>query len=447
MSTIFSDKDKELYEERNKLLHDADEILNNEARGAEDVGQALKMLERVKEIDDERDARVMLKESRAAVAPVGQRGIDKPVMTPDIKTLGQLMQMIYASTFKGRSFSSLVPFSDPEEPSTVPKTQENGWMETKDLVEAIGASGGYLVPTVQGTQLLAYEGTQNVVRQRATVIPMTSRSIQFPVLDQTGSTAGTPNWFGGMVAAWTEEAAQKDETQPSFRQKLLIAYKLACYTEASDEVLMDSIISLEALLASLFQQTIDWFEEEAFVNGTGAGQPLGVISPAALNAPTLVIAPVAASTPAAPVLAVADLTNMLMNFMGMSPVWMMSRRWFSVLMQLNGPAANPSYVFIPNAREGLPAFLFGYPVFFSEHMPLPGTTGSILLADWSKYLVGSRQATTIDASKHFQFRRDLTAWRAVHRVGGNPWLSAPLTYSDGTTQVSPFVTLGATVAT
>jgi regulation of enolase protein 1 (concanavalin A-like superfamily) len=29
----------------------------------------------------------------------------------------------------------------------------------------------------------------------------------------------------------------------------------------------------------------------------------------------------------------------------------------------------------------------------------------------------------------------------VHRVDGQPWLNAPLTYQDGTTQVSPFVTL------
>jgi len=442
MTTIFGDNTKALRDERAKLLNEAIEILQNEARTAEDVGKAKAMHDRVKEIENELDLQVKLQQAKAAVNELSaQQGHDKPAVG-DFKSLGHFMQAIFAATFKGRAIPQLTSFHDPEEPATTPKTQENGWLETKDLVEAIGASGGFLVPTVQGTSLLSYEGTQNVVRQRATVIPMTSRSIQFPVLDQTGSTAGTPNWFGGMCATWTEEAHSKAESQPSFRQKLLVAYKLACYTEASDELLSDSAISLEALLSSLFQQTIDWYEEEAFINGTGAGQPLGVVNVAALNAPTIVIAPVAANA-----IAVADFTNMLQAFMGMSPVWMMSRQWFSRLMQLNGPVGNPSYVFIPNAREGLPAYLFGYPVFFSEHMPLPGTIGSILLADWSKYLVGDRQATTIDASKHFRFQYDITAWRAVHRVGGNPWLSAPLTYSDGTTTVSPFVVLGATPAT
>jgi len=443
MTTIFGDNTKALRDERAKLLNEAIEILQNEARTGEDVEQAKRMHDRVKEIENELDLQVKLQQSKAAVNEwSAAQGNDKPANTGEFKTLGHFMQAIYAATFKGRAIPQLTSFHDPNEPSGSPKTEQNGWMETKDLVEAIGASGGYLVPTVQSNQLLMYEGTQNVVRQRATVIPMTSRSIQFPVLDQTGSTAGTPNWFGGMVAQWTEEAQAKTETQPSFRQKLLVAYKLAAYTEASDELLADSAVSLEALLSALFQQTIDWYEEEAFINGTGAGQPLGVVNAAALNAPTIVIAPQAANA-----IAVADFTNMLQAFMGMSPVWMMSRQWFSRLMQLNGPAGNPSYVFIPNAREGLPAFLFGYPVFFSEHMPLPGTVGSILLADWSKYLVGNRQATTIDASKHFRFQNDITAWRAVHRVGGNPWLSAPLTYSDGTTTVSPFVVLGATPAT
>jgi hypothetical protein len=43
---------------------------------------------------------------------------------------------------------------------------------------------------------------------------------------------------------------------------------------------------------------------------------------------------------------------------------------------------------------------------------------------------------------HYRFRYDLMAWRAVHRVDGQPWLSAPLTLADGAFQISPFVILG-----
>jgi HK97 family phage major capsid protein len=84
----------------------------------------------------------------------------------------------------------------------------------------------------------------------------------------------------------------------------------------------------------------------------------------------------------------------------------------------------------------------GYPIVWTEKLPALGTQGDILLANWPDYLVGDRQATTIDASMHYRFRYDLMAWRAVHRVDGQPWLSAPLTLADGAFQISPFVILG-----
>jgi hypothetical protein len=50
---------------------------------------------------------------------------------------------------------------------------------------------------------------------------------------------------------------------------------------------------------------------------------------------------------------------------------------------------------------------------------------------------------TIDTSSHERFQYDETSWRAVHRVDGQPWLNAPITLADGSTQISPFVILGA----
>ena len=81
-----------------------------------------------------------------------------------------------------------------------------------------------------------------------------------------------------------------------------------------------------------------------------------------------------------------------------NPVWMASRQALSNLMLLNGPAGNPSYVFMPSAREGMPAYLFGYPLIFSEHCPALGSEGDIGLYDFKKYLVGDRSATTIGTS-------------------------------------------------
>lgn len=102
--------------------------------------------------------------------------------------------------------------------------------------------------------------------------------------------------------------------------------------------------------------------------------------------------------------------------------WHMSRSLFSKLMQLNGPSGNPSYIFMPNGRDGAPATLFGFPISWSDKLPAWNAKGDVLLANWRYYLIGDRQATTIDSTNVERFRYDQTSWRAVHRVDGQPWL-------------------------
>ena len=314
-----------------------------------------------------------------------------------------------------------------------------GWAEGKEgkasMAEGTGATGGFLVPTEFRAELLGKDYELNVVRQRATIIPMRRRQLNIPVLDQTGTTAGQPHQFGGILSVWTPEAAEKDQNDPAFRQIQLTAHKLVCYTRSSDEMLEDSAISLEALLRGPmgFTGAINWNEDYAFLRGTGAGQPLGVINAGA----TISVPRVAANT-----IGVADIMTMLMRFQGSNPLWHITRSAMATLLQLNGPAANPGYIFIPNGRDGMPATLMGHPIEWTEKLPSMGTAGDILLSDWSYYLIGDRQQTTIASTNIERFRYDQTSWRAVHRVDGQPWLSAPWTLADGTAQISPFVILG-----
>lgn len=307
--------------------------------------------------------------------------------------------------------------------------------EQKQMVESVGASGGFLVPTEFQATLYGILGEQSIVRSRATIIRMMRRAIQIPVLDQTGTTAGVPHWFGGMQFYWAEEAAEKTLTEAEFRQIELVAHKLIGYTRASDELLDDSAISLSDFLSGPMGMAggIAWMEDYAFYNGTGAGQPLGVIpAPATINEPRA----------AAGAISFDDLADMMEDFLPTgNGMWTITQSAMSEIIQLNGPAGNPSYIWQPNARDGVPGYILGFPVVWSEKVPLIGTAGDVVLADWKYYLIGDRQATTIESTEYDYWRYDQTSWRAVHRVDGQPWLSAPLTYQDGTTQVSPFVIL------
>jgi HK97 family phage major capsid protein len=268
---------------------------------------------------------------------------------------------------------------------------------------------------------------------------MARRQINLPVLDQTGTTAGVPHWFGGMRFYWAEEASAKTETDANFRQVSLVAHKLIGYTRASDELVDDSAISLDAFLSGPlgFAGGVSWMEDYTFFQGSGAGQPLGVINAGA----TISIARIVQAG-----VTYTDLVNMFEAFLPSSNgAWFISQSVISNLMTMTDPASNYLWptMYAGGAAAGRPPTLLGMPVFFTEKLPRIGTAGDVLLADWRYYLLGDRQATTIESTKFDRWQYDQTSWRVVHRVDGQPWLSTPLTYSDGTTQVSPFVILGA----
>jgi len=308
--------------------------------------------------------------------------------------------------------------------------------ERKDLVEGVGASGGFLVPTEFYSQLMAVDAESAIVRPRATKIRMRRRQVDIPVLDQTTTTAGIPHWYGGMIFYWTEEATSKTETQPKFRKISLVAHKLTGYTEVSDELLDDSAISLSDFFNSSlgFAGGISWLEDYAFLRGTGAGPPQGVVTAGA----TITVPRGATTTP----VVYLDIVNMMESFLPSARgVWVMNQTVMSNLFQMTVGTSN---VWQPNMQAGVPGNLFGMPVIFTEKLPAVGTAGDVLLADFRYYLIGDRQATTIESTQFGTgWQYDLTSWRAVHRVDGQPWLSTSLTYQDGTVAVSPFVILGA----
>lgn len=327
---------------------------------------------------------------------------------------------------------------------TLPKSQrdprvvvfDEGPGARKDMAGSSLAGGGALIPQQFQEQLYALLNENSNVRAQATIIPMRRRQVLIPVLNQTTTTVGLPHWFGGLQFYWAEEGEEKTNSDVAFRQMALTAHKLVALTHTSDELLDDSAVSLEAFLQGPmgFAGGAAWMEEYAFIQGTGAGQPLGVIN---ANA-TISVARATAST-----VGYTDIVNMVESLLPSSKaIWMITQNAMSNIIQMNGPTGNASYVWLPTVQGGAPGTLFGYPVVWTDKQPSVGTAGDVLLVDWSKYLVGDRQASTVSSTPFGpRWTYDQTSWRLVHRVDGQPWLSAPFTYSDGSTQVSPFVKL------
>lgn len=327
------------------------------------------------------------------------------------------------------------------------------------LAEGSGQTGGYTVPPQFMNELLTIAAEDGFIEQKAKVIPMNSRTAQWPMLDITTAQAtGRTPYFGGIVADWQPEAASINESEPQFRLTDWTAWDLVLYAVSSNQLLADNGIGLDALLTSLFAQAITWYKEYAFLQGSGAGatMPLGV-----LNAPaTLAVTRLVANR-----FLMADAANMLARLQVRSwnnACWVVHQ---SVIPQLIlmvdggsaagafGTGASTSYpggnrlVWLPTGQATGPAgvklpqaFLNGLPLYVTEKLPQVGSRGSVMLVDWSHYVIGQRLDLQIDVSPHYLFRNNQLAWRVIARCDGKPWLNNVITDQSGWT-VSPYVIL------
>lgn len=307
--------------------------------------------------------------------------------------------------------------------------------------EADGEYGGYLIPEEFRNQLLEIAIRKSNILNMAMMIPMATNAINIPYVAGTDRSGGLVH--GGIEFKWLDEEGAKTESRPKFGKIQLRLKKVAGLVYASDEILEDSPISLEPLLSRMFSDALAWQLDNVFINGSGAGRPLGV-----LNAPCL-IAVAAEGGQAADTILYENVLNIYSRMWDKTnAVWMANDDTFVQLASMSlavGTAGAP--VWLPaGGASGKPYdTLFGKPLIFTEHCQKLGDQGDILFADWSQYLVGQKSGGQVQfaSSIHLKFDYDQTCFRFVFRVDGSPWWPNVLTgrYSDKT--LSPFVTVAA----
>jgi HK97 family phage major capsid protein len=300
------------------------------------------------------------------------------------------------------------------------------------------ASGGFLVPEAFRAELLSLSLEASVVRPRARIVPMESSRVVYPYIDDTSHAS---NVFGGVQGYWTPESGSMTDVAASFGRMALEAWKLTAFANVPNELIQDSAISFEAFIRSTFPQALAYFADVAFLSGSGAGQPLGILTDG--NAARVSVAKESGQLADTIVWEniVKMYSRMLPQSLG-SAVWVVSPDVFPELatMALSvGTGGGP--VWLNNGVGGPPATILGRPVVISEKVENLGDQGDINFIDFSYYLVGDRQAMTVASSEHFRFQNGETSFKFVERLDGRPWLQSALTPRNGGPTLSPFVTL------
>jgi HK97 family phage major capsid protein len=179
----------------------------------------------------------------------------------------------------------------------------------------------------------------------------------------------------------------------------------------------------------IFPEAIAWFEDVAFIRGSGVGEPLGFLNAAA----TVTVNKEAGQ--ASTTLVWENLVKMYARMLPSSlasAVWIAHIDTFPELATMSlSVGTGGSAIWLNNGVQGPPMTILGRPVLFTEKANSLGTAGDINFVDLSYYLIGDRQAIQADTSPHYRFQSDQTTVRFIERVDGRPWIQSAITPNQG----------------
>jgi HK97 family phage major capsid protein len=310
------------------------------------------------------------------------------------------------------------------------------------LSEGVPSDGGFLVDTVMSNEMLKNVWSSGEILPRISKVTLSGNvnGMKFNGLDETSRVNGSR--AGGILAYWAAEAAQKTGSKPKFRQISLSLNKLIGLCYATDELLEDSN-ALSQTLNEGFRDEFDFRITDAIINGSGAGQPLGILNSGC------VVSVAGEAGQAVDTIVYENINNMWSRMMAASrpnSVWIVNQDCEPQLNSMSlavGTGGVPVYMPAGGASAQPYGTLFGRPVVPIEHCPTVGDTGDIMLCDFSKYKAIDKGGMKSDISMHVMFIYDEQTFRFVYRFDGQPVLGSAITPFKGTNTLSHFIKLDA----
>ncbi len=308
------------------------------------------------------------------------------------------------------------------------------------LGENTGADGGFLVPTEFVQSILQRVYAASNLLGMTDSYTVSSNVIAFPRSGETSRANGS-RW-GGVRAYWQDEGDQGNATKAAFGRLQLTLHKLFIMINASDELLSDAQgVALEQYLFRVASEEINFVVSDAILNGSGAGQPAGILGSACL-----ITVPEESSQTAATVNTqnVVKMWSRMWAPCRQNAVWLIHQDVEPQLQQmtLGTSGAQLAAYLPPGGLSANPyATMMGRPVVPIEWCSTLGTVGDIVLADLRHYVTATKGMIESAMSIHLRFDYDESVFRFIFRIDGAPWWTAPLTPYKGSNTQSCFVTL------
>ena len=306
--------------------------------------------------------------------------------------------------------------------------------------ESVPSDGGFLIEPTYSDRILETVWNSSEVLKRIEKYSLggSSNSLKLPGLDETSRADGSR--FGGIQGSWVAAAAQYTATKPKFRMIQLELNKLCCLCYATDELLEDST-AIESYINKAFAGEIAFMIQDAIINGSGAGQPLGILNGGS------VISVAKESGQSAATLAWENISKMWARIFATSrkdAIWLINQDCEPQLHSMSvavGTGGVPVYMPAGGASGKPYNTLFGRPVVPIEQCQTLGTTGDIYLADFKNGYIAIDKQAKFDSSIHLRFDYGEQVLRGTYRFDGQPVLASAVTPYAGTNTLSHFVKL------
>lgn len=267
------------------------------------------------------------------------------------------------------------------------------------LSEGVDADGGYLVPEEFERDIVTALEEENVIRSLAKVIT-TQHERKIPVAT------------GHSTAQWTAENAAYTESNPTFGQKQIDAFKLTDLARVSVELLQDSAFDIEDYLMKEFARAFGIAEEEAFCVGTGTNQPTGIFT---ANGGTVGVT--AAANNAITADELISLVYALKSPYRRNAKFLMNDATISAIRKLKDQ--NGAYLWQPSLQAGQPDRLLGYDLYTSPYVPTMAAGAlTVAFGDFKNYWIGDRAGRTVQRLNELYATNGQIGYVATERVDG-----------------------------
>lgn len=315
--------------------------------------------------------------------------------------------------------------------------------------------GGYVVPEDISQRILEfvfddYDG-MNVLSKTDNNY-CSGDSMRLPTMPETSRKSGYRD--AGVIAYWLAEADQFTSSTVKWGTQRLELNKVIALLYATEEQISDSFVALGDIFTRKAGSAIRFNTNLALFQGTGVGQPLGILRSNSTITQALETSPVVQATTQDVILHqnINGMYHKIMPRYRPGAAWYMHPNTYEKLeyISFNDDTTNKRPIYLPGGSYGkidtAPfGTLKGLPIIPWEYCYDAGQRGDIMLANWSPYQTlqkrdgGVKSASSI----HVRFLYEEQAFRFSFRIDGKSSLVSAVEDLNGSTRRSNAVVLAA----